>query len=131
MRIFTSEEKKIVLALSAIILLGVISKIIKEKVFLNSSETLKLIAVSDEIKGIYSDPDSIVSSLDSLSSLINLNTADEIDLVSLPGVGPSLAKKIIAKRNELNGFKTIDDILKVSGIGEKKMKNFRSKITIK
>jgi len=100
-------------------------------VFLNSSETLKLIAVSDEIKGIYSDPDSIVSSLDSLSSLINLNTADEIDLVSLPGVGPSLAKKIIAKRNELNGFKTIDDILKVSGIGEKKMKNFRSKITIK
>jgi len=130
-RIFTSEEKKIVLALSAIILLGVISKIIKEKVFLNSSETLKLIAVSDEIKGIYSDPDSIVSSLDSLSSLINLNTADEIDLVSLPGVGPSLAKKIIAKRNELNGFKTIDDILKVSGIGEKKMKNFRSKITIK
>ena len=129
-RIFTGEEKKIVIALTALLFIGIISKIIKEKVFLNSSETLKLIAVSEEIKGIYSASDSVVSSLDSLSTLINLNTADEVELMNLPGVGPSLAKKIVAKRTDLNGFKAIDDLLQVSGIGSKKLENLRSKVTI-
>jgi len=130
MRLFTTEEKKIILTLTVLLLIGVLAKIIKEKVFLNSSETLKLIAVSDEIKGIYSDPDSVVSNSDSVSTLINLNTADEVELVNLPGVGPSLAKKIITKRDELDGFKSIEDLLNVSGIGEKKMENLRSKVTI-
>lgn len=129
-RIFTNEEKKIVIALTVLLFIGIISKIIKEKVFLNSSETLKLIAVSEEVKGIYSASDSIGSSLDSLSSLINLNTADEVELINLPGIGPNLAKKIIAKRNELGGFKAIDDLILVPGIGSKKLEKLRSKVTL-
>lgn len=51
---------------------------------------------------------------------IDINKATQFDFESLPGIGPKLAQRIIEKRNELGAFKTIDDIKKVKGIGEKK-----------
>ena len=50
---------------------------------------------------------------------ININTATEEDLESLPGIGPSKAKAIMDFREENGAFSTIEDILEVPGIGEK------------
>ncbi|RFU71660.1 hypothetical protein D0469_00705 [Peribacillus saganii] len=59
-------------------------------------------------------------------SKVNLNTAEQADLETLPGIGPAKAAEIIAYRNQ-TGFKTIEDLRNISGIGDKtfeKLKDF-------
>jgi len=62
--------------------------------------------------------------------LININTASAKELDVLPGIGPAIAQRIIDYREKHNGFKSTDDILKVSGIGPKKFSALKDKITI-
>lgn len=60
---------------------------------------------------------------------ININKADDSLLMSLPGIGQSTANKIIEYRK--NGdFETIEDIKKVSGIGDSKFEKIKDKITV-
>ncbi|RJP60367.1 MAG: helix-hairpin-helix domain-containing protein [Deltaproteobacteria bacterium] len=54
-------------------------------------------------------------------SLLELNTAGKEELQSIKGIGPVLAERIIAGRP----YRTVDDLLKVKGIGPKKLKNIR------
>jgi competence protein ComEA len=54
--------------------------------------------------------------------LIDLNTATEKELQSIKEIGPVLAARIIARRP----YRTVDDLLKVKGIGPKKLEKFRS-----
>jgi competence protein ComEA len=61
---------------------------------------------------------------------INLNTATEQQLMLLPGVGETTAKKIIEYRTENNGFTTVEDIMNVSGIGEKKFEQMKPYIKV-
>lgn len=64
------------------------------------------------------------------SDKININTADKAALEKLPGVGPSLAERIIEYRKNNGGFKEVADIKKVSGIGDSKFNQLKEKITI-
>lgn len=52
------------------------------------------------------------------SGLVSLNRAGDKELEELPGIGPALAGRIVAWREANGGFKTVQDLLKVSGIGE-------------
>jgi len=63
-------------------------------------------------------------------TLVNLNTADAIALESLPGIGPALASRIIAWREQNGGFRAVDELLAVSGIGEKTLAGFRDQVTV-
>lgn len=67
----------------------------------------------------------------SKSGLININTANETELDSLPGIGPSIAAKIINYREENGDFASIEDIKNVNGIGESKFENMKEKICVK
>ncbi|WP_226535228.1 helix-hairpin-helix domain-containing protein [Fictibacillus halophilus] len=60
--------------------------------------------------------------------LLNINSADLSELQTLSGVGPSKAQSIISYREEFGPFKTIDQLLKVRGIGEKTIEEWKDKI---
>ena len=61
---------------------------------------------------------------------VNINTATQEQLVALPGVGQSTAAKIIADRQANGSFKSVDDLKRVSGIGDKKLESLRELICI-
>lgn len=63
-------------------------------------------------------------------SIVNINTATQTELETLPGIGPSLALKIITYRKENGKFSSIDEIKNVSGIGESKFESLKSYITV-
>jgi competence protein ComEA len=50
---------------------------------------------------------------------VNLNTATISQLEDLPGIGPSLAARIVEHRQKNGAFKSVDDLMAVKGIGEK------------
>lgn len=64
-------------------------------------------------------------------SLVNINTAAQADLERLPGIGPSLAKKIMDFRQKNGNFKAPSDLMAVQGIGEKKFEQLKALITVK
>ncbi|CAI3492557.1 ComEA family DNA-binding protein [Enterococcus cecorum] len=61
---------------------------------------------------------------------ININQADLTQLQQLSGIGEKKAQAIIDYRNENGSFKTIEDLAKVTGIGEKTVEKLRDSITI-
>jgi competence protein ComEA len=63
--------------------------------------------------------------------LINLNTATIKELESLPGIGPSLARRIVEFREKRRGFKRVEELLAVPGISERKWKAIRDKVEVK
>jgi competence protein ComEA len=64
-------------------------------------------------------------------TLININTAGQEELETLPGIGPVTAQKIIDYRMANGGFPNIEAILDVSGIGEVTFENIRDLITVR
>ena len=62
--------------------------------------------------------------------LINLNTATLQQLQTLPGIGPTLAQRIVAFRERNHGFKRIEELLAVPGISEKKWEAIREKVSV-
>jgi len=64
------------------------------------------------------------------SSKVNINKATIQELTQLPGIGESTAKNIVAYREKVGGFKTIDEIKNVKGIGAKKFERIKDLITI-
>ncbi|MBR3163150.1 MAG: helix-hairpin-helix domain-containing protein [Clostridia bacterium] len=88
----------------------------------NSVETTEDVEVVETIPG---------SSLKSGTEMININKASQTELEELPGIGPSIALKIINYRNENGKFTTIEDLKKISGIGDNKFENIKNLICVK
>jgi competence protein ComEA len=64
------------------------------------------------------------------AALVNINTADQLELETLPGVGPVTATAIIDWRTENGGFSTVDELIEVSGIGEVTLSELRDLVTV-
>ncbi|NDJ54016.1 MAG: ComEA family DNA-binding protein [Chloroflexi bacterium] len=74
--------------------------------------------VDDPNPGVSDGPDDEPAAQDGApTGPININTANQEELEALPGIGPSLAERIIAYREENGPFETIEEIQDVSGIG--------------
>lgn len=70
------------------------------------------------------------SDADPPDALIDLNAADAAELDELPGVGPAIAAAIVAHREEVGGFTSVDELLDVRGIGEAKLEDIRPLVTV-
>lgn len=70
------------------------------------------------------------SNTEVLSSKVNINTASASELTTLDGIGESTAAKIIAYRQANGSFASIEEIKKVSGIGDKKYEAIKDRITV-
>ena len=62
---------------------------------------------------------------------INLNLAEKDDLVRLPGVGETLALRILERRQALGGFGSIEELKEVKGIGDKLYQNIKEYLVLK
>lgn len=83
------------------------------------NNTQEFLSKSDDIK-----PKISVKSLD-------VNTASKNDLMTLPKIGPVTAEKIIQYRDDFGPFKSIEDLLKIKGIGQKTLDQLKPFIQIK
>lgn len=61
---------------------------------------------------------------------VNINTADSAALETLPRVGPSMAERIITWRDRNGGFSVIEDLMQVTGIGEKTFEAMRELVSV-
>lgn len=66
----------------------------------------------------------------SSSGLVNINTASAAELQTLSGIGPSMAQSIIDERSKNGPFASVDDLMRVSGIGEKKLAKIKDCICV-
>lgn len=63
--------------------------------------------------------------------IVNLNTATEAELDAIPDIGPVLAARIVLYRTANGPFRTVDDLTKVSGIGDKTLQELKPYLTVK
>jgi competence protein ComEA len=61
---------------------------------------------------------------------VNLNTATTEQLQTIPGIGPTMAKRVVEYRAKVGKFGKIEDIINVKGIGEKKFQKMKDRLTV-
>ncbi|HFI0425336.1 TPA: helix-hairpin-helix domain-containing protein [Streptococcus suis] len=96
-----------------------------------SDEAVVYVASKDEnISVVASTTASSAMSQEGNESKVNLNTATEADLQTISGIGAKRAADIVAYREANGGFKSVDDLNNVSGIGDKTMESIRPYVTV-
>lgn len=94
---------------------------------LNDNQLIR-IPTRDEVR---SDPAAAVGIiLQTAGPMVDLNRADEAELESLPGVGPSTAKAIVSYRQKNGPFQCIEDLMKVPGIKESRFNTLKDLVTV-
>ncbi len=96
--------------------------------YLKLNENSDLSALNPNI--VLKDGDVLIIEGKQSLAKISINTASKEDLETLPGIGPSMAQKIIDHRNSQGLFQRIEDIMKVKGIKEKLFEKIKDLIRI-
>lgn len=73
---------------------------------------------------------STASGVSGATGLVNINTASAEELQTLSGIGPSMAQSIIDERTKNGAFASVEDLMRVSGIGEKKLAKIKDCICV-
>lgn len=98
-------------------------KLLEQRNQYNSSKKEKVVVS-------YNKHQKVKSNSKSSNGIFNINTASEDDLDSLPGIGKKIAQSIIQYRNKNKGFKSLDELTNIDGIGEKKLKKLKARLKV-
>jgi len=105
-----------------------------EKVVQENREIAELKNQNELLRGQLSQQSQMVAGVtiasDNQSDKININTATAEKLDSLPSIGPARATDIISYREENGGFKTIEELKNIKGIGDKSFEQLKDLITV-
>ena len=115
MKIFTTQERTVVIILASLFMLGMAVKAAKEHYY-TGTDQITLIGTNTDVVDFYAGLNE--QDIESAGK-VDINTAEMEELKSLPGIGEKTAEKIINKRNELGAFNVLEDLLLVPGIGQK------------
>ena len=126
MKIFTSQEKTVVIILSALFMQGMAVKAAKEH-FGTDTDQITLIGTNEDVVDFYAGLDKQDIEF---SGKVYINTAGIEELKSLPKIGEKTAEKIINKRNELGRFNSVEDLMLVPGLGSKTLEKLLPYIRI-
>lgn len=108
-------------------------KSIRAKKTQENQEVAELKAQNDLLRQQLSQqtaPTVAAASTSEIGDKININTADATELDKLPGIGPAKAADIISYRESNGGFKTIEEINNVKGIGDATFEKMKDMITV-
>lgn len=103
-----------------------------QKIYIpNKNEKIEQYIISANGENIKSsDGDAEDLSFGKGGTKVNINTATQNELDSLPGIGPALAQRIIDYREENGNFNAIEDLQNVKGIGDSKYEDIKDKIVV-
>ena len=129
---FTKQERIIIVFLLFGIVIGAGFRLFYSKDDFRPNSEKELLEIETQIKEKAQTIDSLLSNSNKKSSekkfnriLIDLNSAGLEELVKLPNVGPVLAKRIIEYRAKNGNFKNIEELIKIKGIGKKKLSSIK------
>ncbi len=110
----------------SLVLLGLSEK--QAQVYLNYRSKIKRFKSKDEIKQIYVISEQLFNSIedyiDEQSFVVELNSADSTTLITLPGIGPYYAKKILDYRDRVGGFFCKEQLKEIYGIDSSRFNKF-------
>jgi len=142
MTLFTKREKNVILFLVCTLTLGYGVKLYQGSHLYDDFKPVTLIekesfekkaTLAYDIskgKGLNSSESSTENDSKPQTEIININTAEKQNLVKLPKIGTVTAERIIRFRDDYGPFKSIDDLLKVKGIGPKTLEKLKPQITL-
>ncbi len=87
-------------------------------------------ALAVETEGVQGDPAAALGISSGAGARLNINTASEIELDGLPGIGSVLAGRIIEERAKAGAFESVDDLVRISGISQRMVDELRDRITV-
>lgn len=98
---------------------------------LSDGQKLYIPNINEQEKKEYITEDSGIEMEEEKEEKININKATQTELETLPGIGPSLALKIIRYREENGKFNNIEELKNVKGVGENKYEEIKELIKVK
>ena len=126
MKIFTSQERTVVIILSSLFIRGMVVKAAKDH-FYTGTDQRTLIGTNEDVVDFYAG----LGKKDiEFAGKVDINMAGIEELKSLPGIREKTAEKIINKRNELGSFNSVEDLMLVPGIGSKTLEKLLPNIRI-
>ena len=112
---------------SEIVLLGMTAAFVCVLLFLSGQDRSSAISEAVVVSTEAEVPEELLAPE---ASLVNINTATEEELDTLPGIGEELARRIVAYREENGPFATTEELINVKSIGEAKLADLDGWITV-